>query len=281
MMKCKLVDVFASEKLSGNGLTIFYDYEYLTNSQMHALTREMRQFESIFVSRMKNGISARIFTLEEELDFAGHPLLGLALHLHEELGCHDNHEWDVELNSGSVKLESSWKDGKFITSMHQGPPVFSKTLSNEESTTFYRALNIASNLASPISAEVVSTGLAYVILPVREQLEFIEFKVSDLTPLLTRHQAKFLYVLDIDTFEGRTWDNFGRVEDVATGSAAGAAAAFLFKNKLTDSHHVTIEQGRFVGRPSKMQVELLTNRKIIKDIKVSGQVIKIADMRFH
>ena len=28
-MKCKLVDVFAKEKLSGNGLTIFYGYEGL------------------------------------------------------------------------------------------------------------------------------------------------------------------------------------------------------------------------------------------------------------
>ena len=37
--------------------------------------------------------------------------------------------------------------------------------------------------------------------------------------------AKFVYVLDPDRPEGRTWDNAGRVEDVATGSAAGPAAA--------------------------------------------------------
>jgi len=36
--------------------------------------------------------------------------------------------------------------------------------------------------------------------------------------------AKFAHVLDPARLEGRTWDNAGRVEDVATGSAAGPAA---------------------------------------------------------
>jgi trans-2,3-dihydro-3-hydroxyanthranilate isomerase len=48
-MKYKLVDVFAKKKLTGNGLTIFYDYDSLDKSKMLSLTQEMRQFESIFV----------------------------------------------------------------------------------------------------------------------------------------------------------------------------------------------------------------------------------------
>ena len=80
-MKCKLVDVFAKEKLSGNGLTVFYDYDDLDDHKMLSLTQEMRQFESIFVSVNESSIRARIFTVEEELDFAGHPIIGLAAHL--------------------------------------------------------------------------------------------------------------------------------------------------------------------------------------------------------
>ena len=35
--------------------------------------------------------------------------------------------------------------------------------------------------------------------------------------------AKIAYALDINHWEGRTWDNDGRVEDIATGSAVGLA----------------------------------------------------------
>ena len=85
-MKAKLVDVFAEGKLTGNGLTIFWNCNDLSSDDMRALTREMRQFESIFVLGEPEGntVRARIFTMEEELDFAGHPLIGLAAHLHEE-----------------------------------------------------------------------------------------------------------------------------------------------------------------------------------------------------
>ena len=46
----------------------------------------------------------------------------------------------------------------------------------------------------------------------------------DFDALLQEVGVKFVYVLDPERPEGRTWDNVGRVEDVATGSAAGPAA---------------------------------------------------------
>lgn len=42
--------------------------------------------------------------------------------------------------------------------------------------------------------------------------------------------ADFVYVLDIVNREGRTWDNAGLIEDIATGSAAGPSGAFLVAN---------------------------------------------------
>lgn len=52
---------------------------------------------------------------------------------------------------------------------------------------------------------------------------------------LARVGAKFVYVFDPDAREGRTWDNGGAVEDVATGSAAGPAAAYLAAHGLAAS----------------------------------------------
>ncbi|MCO2363366.1 PhzF family phenazine biosynthesis protein, partial [Pseudomonas aeruginosa] len=78
------VDVFAERPLTGNGLAVFDDASALDDAAMQAWTRELRQFESIFLlpGDDPRAFRARIFTLEEELPFAGHPLLGAAALLH-------------------------------------------------------------------------------------------------------------------------------------------------------------------------------------------------------
>ncbi|MCE9685999.1 PhzF family phenazine biosynthesis protein [Shewanella sp. AS16] len=277
-MKCKLVDVFTNTRLTGNGLTIFYDFDELTAAQMQALTREMRQFESIFLTAVDGRYRAKIFTVEEELDFAGHPLIGLAYHLHEEFGAAPAHQWSVELNHTSVLLTSSVTEGAFSATMAQGRPDFIKTLSPEEASVLYGALNLGEAHRTSQAAEAISTGLPYIILPVTHGLEDIEFKVANLEPLLEKHGAKFLYALDINSLEGRTWDNCGKVEDVATGSAAGPVAAYLHKHALLESNELIIRQGRFVGRPSEIAVSLECDANGISKINVSGNVVKVADM---
>jgi len=71
------VDVFATRPLTGNGLTVFLGTDSWSAPVMQQLTQEMRQFESIFLSEITStGARARVFTVEEELPFAGHPVLG-------------------------------------------------------------------------------------------------------------------------------------------------------------------------------------------------------------
>src|SRR5262249_55617235 len=77
------VDVFAAGPLTGNGLTVFLQTADWSTSALLRVTQEMRQFESIFLSDISAlGAAARVFTVEEELPFAGHPVLGAAAVLH-------------------------------------------------------------------------------------------------------------------------------------------------------------------------------------------------------
>jgi len=81
--------------------------------------------------------------------------------------------------------------------------------------------------------------------------------------------AKFVLVLDAAARELRTWDNLGKVEDVATGSAAGPTAAYLFRLGLADPRHpIEIAQGRFAGRPSRLTVSQGGQGQLL----VSGEV---------
>lgn len=280
-MKCKLVDVFAKEKLSGNGLTIFYETDDLTTKQMQSLTQEMRQFESIFLSIENGKFYARIFTVEEELDFAGHPLIGLAAHLHEEYGVNSSHDWNVELNNQTVALKTRKSGDYFEAIMEQGKPEFIKVLNENESEVFLSALNLTWENVSGFPLEVISTGLPYLIVPIHSGIDSVKVSVENLEDLLSIHGAKFVYILDTQKFEGRTWDNLGKVEDIATGSAAGPVGAFLYKNDLvTGNQSIVIKQGRFLGRPSEIKVSLKVQGSDLCNILVSGQVCKIANIEF-
>ncbi len=280
-MKCKLVDVFAKEKLSGNGLTIFYEIDDLATKQMQSLTQEMRQFESIFLSIENGKFYARIFTVEEELDFAGHPLIGLAAHLHEEYGINSSHDWNVELNNQTVALKTRKSGDYFEAIMEQGKPEFIKVLNENESEVFLSALNLTWENVSGFPLEVISTGLPYLIVPIHSGIDSVKVCVESLEDLLSVHGAKFVYILDTQKFEGRTWDNSGKVEDIATGSAAGPVGAFLYKNDLvTGNQSIVIKQGRFLGRPSEIKVSLKVQGSDLCNILVSGQVCKIANIEF-
>ena len=291
-MKCKLVDVFAKEKLSGNGLTIFYEYEGLKENKMLSLTQEMRQFESIFVSVSDSSIRAKIFTVDEELDFAGHPIIGLAAHLHEESGDEAPREWKIELNKKSIFVKTKKTHNYFYSSMAQGKPEFIKTLSNQETEKVLSALNLTTNnmisnnmrserFSSKYPLEVISTGLPYLIVPITSGIENVKISITNFETLLKSVGAKFVYIFDIINFEGRTWDNDGVVEDIATGSAAGPTAAYLTKHKLSPfDQPIIISQGRFLGRPSEIEAYVETKYNSPINIWVSGDVVKVADMNF-
>jgi hypothetical protein len=73
------VDVFSRRALRGNGLVVVLNAASLPATVMQDVTREVRQFETAFVTDVDLAAGSarlRIFTEDEELDFAGHPVLG-------------------------------------------------------------------------------------------------------------------------------------------------------------------------------------------------------------
>jgi PhzF family phenazine biosynthesis protein len=140
--------------------------------------------------------------------------------------------------------------------MDQGICSFGNTLSPRESVPFLKALNLRSeHLLEKFPLQIASTGLPYLLVPVDRDLEAARIVRPDFEKQLARYGAKFVYVFDLKRKEGRTWDNDGRVEDIATGSAAGPAGAYLVAHGLASSGQtIKISQGRFVGRRSTLFV---------------------------
>ena len=123
------------------------------------------------------------------------------------------------------------------------------------------ALNLTAADLRPLPLQVVSTGLPYLIIPVTGAgLSRARIVTDNLDARLAEVGARFVYVLDTDAREGRMWNNAGAVEDIATGSAAGPAAAYLHRHKIAGSNErVNLTQGGFVGRPSSITVARTTD----------------------
>jgi len=274
------VDVFTHEALAGNGLSVFLPESPLPARAMQRLTVEMRQFESIFLTPdgPGNRFEARIFTMEEELDFAGHPMLGAAGLLHHLRAtgqpCAD---WTLMLGTRAVALHTTRLEGAAATydaRMNQGKATLHPPLGRAESQPFLDALNLdASRLDIRFPLQVVSTGLPYLLVPAAGGLDRARVVHPAFEALLATVGAKFAYVLDVAAREGRTWDNAGLVEDIATGSAAGPVGAYLVQHGAAAAGDtITLKQGRFLGRPSKIMVQA----DAAGDIMVSGGVVVLA-----
>ena len=75
----QLVDVFGATDFKGNPLAVVLDSSGLDTAQMFAITQWLNLSETTFLSPPTDPAAdyrARIFTLERELPFAGHPTLG-------------------------------------------------------------------------------------------------------------------------------------------------------------------------------------------------------------
>ena len=100
-------DVFSSRPLEGNSLAVFSDARGLSEAEMQSIAKEMNLSETTFIFprdpeiENERGVRVRIFTVEEELPFAGHPTLGTAFSLRN--GSSAN-EIVLELNVGKVPV---------------------------------------------------------------------------------------------------------------------------------------------------------------------------------
>jgi trans-2,3-dihydro-3-hydroxyanthranilate isomerase len=276
------VDVFSRRALQGNGLVVVGEADDLSAAVMQGVTREVRQFETVFLAGVDlPGRSARlrIFTAEEELDFAGHPVLGAAAVLHTLIPDPEPAQtWALSVAQRSVEVRTRGAARWVDAAMDQGVPELGLVVAGELAEAYRDALNLARGQLHPaLPVQVVSTGLPYLIVPVRGGLERARIGHPDFEALLGASGAKFVYVLDPDRPEGRTWDNTGRVEDVATGSAAGPAVGYLLHHGVRPRGPVLVHQGQFTGRPSTIEVRPGADGRLW----VGGPVAPVATGRFR
>lgn len=268
------VDVFSQTPFGGNGLPVFPDARGLSSEQMLRITQEMRHFEAIFLepTDQPGFVRARIFDLFEELPFAGHPIIGAAAVLHRQSGLGGAQSWQFQLPSKTVDVTTDVTASGYSGLLDQGAPDFLGSVGDRARVA--AAFNLAADdLVPNLPLEVVSTGLRYLIVPVRPGA-LARARIShDITELVQGAGAQFAVLLDEAAVEVRHWNNDGIIEDVATGSAAGTIGAYRLRHGLARGGDTfTLHQGQYTGRPSTLRVQPEGNANRVETVKVGGDV---------
>ena len=288
------LDVFTQAALAGNPLAIFPDARGLTDAEMQALAREMNLSETTFIlprdaaTEAREGKKVRIFTVETELPFAGHPTLGTALYLYASESTKPA-EISLDLKVGKIPVRFSANsgdaggdrvDGRVFGEMRQRDPEFGTPLSRDDVA---RVIGIAvEEISSEWPIQPVSTGLTFTIVPFRNRqtLSDLKFSYIQAAEFLKKTGANFFYFLCPERREGqleaRARMFFYGGEDPATGSAAGCAASWMVQHGVADSdEQVVIRQGAECRRPSEMHVRATREGERVTNVRVGGYAVEI------
>jgi len=280
-LKMVQVDVFTSKALEGNSLAVFLDGTGLSDDEMLAIAREMNLSETTFILPGKGsngGNRVRIFTVQEELPFAGHPTLGTAFVLRGSSGAK---QVVLDLNVGKVPVTFEEAAGQAaFGEMTQIDPTFGTTHDHEAVA---RACGLPLDaIDSSLPVQTVSTGVAFTVVPLKSlaiarQLHIDQQRAAE---YLANFEGKFFYFVTRETEDskGRLHARmiFYNGEDPATGSAAGCAAAWMVAHGVAaPDERVLIEQGIEMRRPSRIFVRAAKRDNRVVNVRVGGNVVEV------
>lgn len=278
------VDVFTDRTLTGNALAVFLDGRALTTEQMQALAREMNLSETTFVipgdpaAEHERGVRVRIFTVQEELPFAGHPTLGTAFALH---GASHAPEIRLDLNVGTVPVRFEEQPGRPVFGeMTQKNPEFG-TIHDRQVIARVTGLDPAA-FDETVPIQTVSTGLPFTITALRSlhTLENLRLDVNRASEHLAASGGKFFFFVCRETVDPKARLHarmlFYNGEDPATGSASGCAAAWMVAHGVARSdEQVLIEQGLEMRRPSRIFVRATKKDNQVINVRVGGNCVEV------
>jgi len=276
-------DVFSARRLEGNSVAVFFDGRGLTDAEMQALAREMNLSETTFVLprdatiERERGIRVRIFTVQEELPFAGHPTLGTAFALRGQNGAK---QILLELNVGKVPVDFEDSAESPFGEMTQIDPTFGMRHEREAvaQATGLRVQDFDDSL--PI--QTVSTGVPFTVAPLKSLavMRNLQIDRNRAAEYLARTEGKFFYFVTQETVDRKARLHarmlFYNGEDPATGSAAGCSAAWMVAHGVaTPDERVLIEQGVEMKRPSRIFVRASQSDNRVVNVRVGGHSVEI------
>jgi trans-2,3-dihydro-3-hydroxyanthranilate isomerase len=269
-----LLDVFTDVPLMGNALAVVQDADGVRDNVMAAFARETRLSETTFVQTATEAgadYRNRIWTVAEELPFAGHPSLGTAVAV--ALARDESEvEYVQQTHAGLQSIRASRVGDTAYASVLQEPAVIEDAIDPGPALA---ALGLRRDDADPqVPCRAVSTGLRTLIVPVESRATLAAARPVPAALGALLGGTFTVYLVHAKPRSGRAWARCfpsmtGESEDPATGSAAGPLLASLHEQFGTTELEVT--QGVEMNRPSRLACTVEGDR-----VRVGGDVCVIA-----
>jgi len=282
MRPYEILDVFTATPLAGNPLAVVYDADGLTAVRMQAIAAEFNLSETIFMFAPEGGVvPARIFTPREEMPFAGHPTIGGAIALAKRLAV-----GQVSLKVPAGRVDVSVTAGTVRRATLTAPLLPKLEPLDVGVEDLARLIGVEAEAIDTGAFRPVrmTSGPWFTAIPLREAstLARTRFMVEHAALLGDAPAAVYCVAPDGSGYRARMFAPvFGIAEDPATGSAAVAFAALAKEGaKLGDgTHTLRIRQGVEMGRPSEIGVEVSIAGDAIREVRLSGEAIVVAEGR--
>ncbi len=290
MLRFQTLDVFTTRPFAGNPLAVVEGANGLTTAQMQTIAGEFNLSETIFVQPPENpahSAKVRIFTPEAELPFAGHPTIGCAVFLAEQVREGD---FEVEIlleeRAGLVAVQVTRTAGR--TEAEFIAPVLPKPTAGTppDKATAAAALGLAEADIGfgNHTPRAWQAGPEFLFIPLAGRAALRRAKAasgfSEMTAAAKAHGA-YLYCRRTAGagFHARLFaPDIGVTEDPATGSASAILAAqLLASGALPDgSSQIPLVQGEDMGRPGEIGLSVDVAKGAITEIRIRGAAVRIA-----
>jgi len=296
-------DVFTDQPLAGNQLAVFMETAGLTAAEMQAMTRETKFSECTFVQPAEAaGTDARlrIFGPNNEMQFAGHPVIGSTFALADDgVIAAGRKEFTFGLGIGPTLVELEWAaEGAAGTAksrlqfawMTQQKPVFGPTMTTPAPLAAALGLD-ASALRPGVLPQEVNCGSAFFMVPLVSRAA-VDQAVVDTRAVAAAFEAAKLMRRGLFIFstepgaDGATAYSrmMGANEDPATGSASGPLGCYLVRHGLVPAEKagsIVSAQGVKMGRPSRIHIKIDLAGGEITRVRVGGTSVLVGEGRLR
>jgi trans-2,3-dihydro-3-hydroxyanthranilate isomerase len=292
------VDVFTDRAYGGNPLGVVLDAGGLSTEQMQAVAREFNYSETTFVlppADPAHDAQVRIFTVNREIPFAGHPNVGTAFVL-ATLAPKLPARLLFEEGAGLVPVEITTEQGKVVNTEFTAPqPLKRMSHLGAEQAASCLSLSASDIKLDRHPPQIISVGLSFLAVELnsREALRRAKPDAAGFARTFPcdGSDAVYFYTRDVPSAEkpcelqARMFHPgaSGLSEDPATGSATAACAALLADlDRLKDGElKLQIGQGVDMGRPSLLLTRVRKKGGAIASIHVGGASVQMMEGTFR
>jgi trans-2,3-dihydro-3-hydroxyanthranilate isomerase len=292
-LQFQTVDVFTSQRFSGNPLAVVLDAEGLTTAQMQSIAAEFNLSETTFVMPPQDPAhtaAVRIFTPKGEVPFAGHPNVGTAFVLAKAGESHGRavtgNQIIFEEKAGLVPIDIL-RDGGAVTGARLASPQRFSIGEEIPAELIAAACGLAVDDIETGSHQPVigSCGLAFILAELKTYAALKSATVH--ADVFRRDVAKHpvTSILIYTQVDDPAIDIRARMfapqhnipEDPATGSANVALIGLLahLRPDPTLSLAKTVAQGVEMGRASLLHAEAAKQDGVVTATYIGGSCVPV------